>query len=105
MAKIFITGSTNGLGELAAKFFIAQGHEVVLHARNSERVKELSTNKGAKGICIANLTSITETIDSARQLNEMERFDTIIIMQGSTTFLNKKFLLIRLSNWLVSNVA
>jgi len=37
MARIFITGSSDGLGSLSAKLLVAQGHEVVLHARNAER--------------------------------------------------------------------
>src|SRR5215213_4975813 len=37
MARIFITGSADGLGQLAAKALIAQGHQVVLHARNENR--------------------------------------------------------------------
>lgn len=37
MARIFITGSADGLGQLAAKALIAQGHRVVLHARNEKR--------------------------------------------------------------------
>ena len=39
MAKIFITGSADGLGSLAAKLLISEGHQVVLHARNEERAK------------------------------------------------------------------
>jgi REP element-mobilizing transposase RayT len=32
MARIFITGSADGLGSLSAKVLIEQGHRVVLHA-------------------------------------------------------------------------
>jgi len=35
MSRIFITGSTDGLGQAAARTLIAEGHEVVLHARSS----------------------------------------------------------------------
>lgn len=41
MARILITGSTDGLGLLAAKALIAMGHRVVLHARNSERATQV----------------------------------------------------------------
>ena len=37
MARIFITGSADGLGHLAAKLLVEQGHKVVLHARNAQR--------------------------------------------------------------------
>ncbi|MEZ5071945.1 MAG: SDR family NAD(P)-dependent oxidoreductase [Bacteroidales bacterium] len=58
MARIFITGSTDGLGFLAAHQLIAKGHEVVFHARNHERAKETSTRipKNAR-ILVADLAS------------------------------------------------
>jgi NADP-dependent 3-hydroxy acid dehydrogenase YdfG len=37
MARVLITGSADGLGQLSARTLTDQGHEVVLHARNSER--------------------------------------------------------------------
>ena len=37
MARIFITGSTDGLGRAAARTLIDEGHDVVLHARSRER--------------------------------------------------------------------
>ena len=40
MARIFITGSADGLGQLAAKELINLGHQVVLHARNEKRAQE-----------------------------------------------------------------
>jgi NAD(P)-dependent dehydrogenase (short-subunit alcohol dehydrogenase family) len=40
MARIFITGSADGLGQLAANALVAQGHKVVLHARNATRGRE-----------------------------------------------------------------
>ncbi len=36
MARILITGSSDGLGRMAAAFLIHQGHQVVLHARNKK---------------------------------------------------------------------
>ena len=33
MARVFITGSSDGLGLMAARLLIYQGHEVVLHGR------------------------------------------------------------------------
>jgi short-subunit dehydrogenase len=40
MARIFITGSSDGLGSMAAKLLVNQGHEIVLHARNAERGRQ-----------------------------------------------------------------
>ena len=42
MARIFITGSTEGLGRAAAETLIRLGHQVVVHARNSQRSGSLS---------------------------------------------------------------
>jgi NAD(P)-dependent dehydrogenase (short-subunit alcohol dehydrogenase family) len=40
MARIFITGSADGLGQMAANALIEQGHQVVLHARNKQRAQD-----------------------------------------------------------------
>ena len=42
MARIFIAGSTTGLGLAAAQALIDDGHDVVLHARNTARAAEVS---------------------------------------------------------------
>ena len=47
MARIFITGSADGLGQLGAKSLIQHGHKVILHARNAERARDaLKKNSG-----------------------------------------------------------
>ena len=43
MARVFITGSSDGLGRMAAQLLIEQGHKVVLHARNKQRGQEALT--------------------------------------------------------------
>jgi NADP-dependent 3-hydroxy acid dehydrogenase YdfG len=40
MARIFITGSSEGLGLMAGQLVVEQGHQVVLHARNSNRIED-----------------------------------------------------------------
>lgn len=42
MPRIFITGSTDGLGRAAAGVLMGEGHDVVLHARSRERAAVLS---------------------------------------------------------------
>ena len=44
MARIFITGSADGLGRMAAELLIEQGHRVVLHARSQARADEAKRN-------------------------------------------------------------
>ncbi|HEY5809014.1 MAG TPA: SDR family NAD(P)-dependent oxidoreductase [Povalibacter sp.] len=42
MRRIFITGSSDGLGRAAALALMEEGHEVVLHARSSRRASALA---------------------------------------------------------------
>ncbi|WP_018342362.1 SDR family NAD(P)-dependent oxidoreductase [Cytophaga aurantiaca] len=83
MARIFITGSADGLGQLAAKFLIDQGHQVVLHARNAERGKEaLHKVPSAEKVLIADLSDIKETKKLAAEVNTLGHFDTVIHNAG-----------------------
>src|ERR1700732_5243661 len=51
MSRIFVTGSADGLGKMAAQLLIDQGHQVVLHARNKARAQEgwVPTKMGGPG--------------------------------------------------------
>ena len=40
MSRVFISGSSTGLGLMAAELLVQQGHQVVLHARNAARAEE-----------------------------------------------------------------
>lgn len=61
MKKVFITGSTTGLGFLEAKKLIADGNEVVLHARNEKKAQAVMQKlPGAKGIVVGDLSSMTD---------------------------------------------
>ena len=83
MARIFITGSADGLGLLAAKALIAQGHGVVLHARNEERGEEaLAKVPGAESVVTADLGSIEETKQLASKVNATGMFDAVIHNAG-----------------------
>jgi NAD(P)-dependent dehydrogenase (short-subunit alcohol dehydrogenase family) len=83
MARIFITGSSDGLGRMAANLLINQGHEVVLHARNAERGRlALEKAPGAKKVLIADLSGIEETKKLAAEVNATGHFDAIIHNAG-----------------------
>jgi NAD(P)-dependent dehydrogenase (short-subunit alcohol dehydrogenase family) len=83
MATIFITGSADGLGQLAAKALIAQGHKVVLHARNEKRGQEaLDSVPGAESVVTADLASIDETKQLASKVNALGKFDAVIHNAG-----------------------
>jgi NAD(P)-dependent dehydrogenase (short-subunit alcohol dehydrogenase family) len=83
MAKIFITGSADGLGQLAAKELVKQGHEVVLHARNEKRGQEaLKQVPDAKDVLIADLSDIAQTKALAEKANALGTFDAVIHNAG-----------------------
>jgi NAD(P)-dependent dehydrogenase (short-subunit alcohol dehydrogenase family) len=81
--RIFITGSTDGLGRAAAGALISKGHDVVLHARTRERAAALSDLAAdAAGVVIGDLASAAETRDLADQVNDIGRMDTVIHNAG-----------------------
>ena len=41
MSRILVTGSTDGIGLETARQLLASGHEVVAHARDSDRAGEV----------------------------------------------------------------
>jgi NAD(P)-dependent dehydrogenase (short-subunit alcohol dehydrogenase family) len=83
MAHVFITGSSDGLGRMAAQLLVEQGHGVVLHARNERRGREaLSAVPGAETVVIGDLTSIAQTRRVADQVNGLGSFDAVIHNAG-----------------------
>ncbi|KAJ5577394.1 uncharacterized protein N7459_006358 [Penicillium hispanicum] len=92
MTRIFITGSSDGIGQAAARILVHQGHSVVLHARNAERAASLrKAVPHAEAVLIGDLRSIAETKRLAEEANASGAgpFDTIIhnagIGYGSTS--------------------
>jgi len=79
MARIFITGSADGLGQLAARSLIGQGHEVLLHARDEKRGQDaLAAAPGAIGVVTADLSSLDATKRLADDVNQQGTFDAVI---------------------------
>lgn len=83
MARIFITGSADGLGQMAAKELVRQGHEVVLHARSAARARQaLEKVPGAGKVLIGDLSSMDETRKLAEEVNALGFFDVVIHNAG-----------------------
>ncbi|HTE26062.1 SDR family NAD(P)-dependent oxidoreductase [Flavitalea sp.] len=79
MAKIFITGSADGLGSMAARLLISQGHEVMLHARNEDRAKHaLKQNPKASHCLTGDLSILSQTKELAGKVNDAGTLDAII---------------------------
>jgi len=83
MARIFITGSADGLGQLTATALVDQRHEVVLHARNEKRGQEaLDKVPSAETVLTADLGNILETKQLAAKVNALGKFDAVIHNAG-----------------------
>src|ERR1700749_4641111 len=79
MARVFITGSSDGLGLMAGQLLAGQGHKVVLHARNDDRAKDAkNAAPKAEAVVVGDLASIAATKDLAHQVNALGSFDAII---------------------------
>lgn len=83
MSRVFITGSTDGLGYAAARALIEEGHEVVLHARSRERADAVvDLAKRARVVVVGDLSSSVETREIAEQVNAIGRMDAVIHNAG-----------------------
>jgi NAD(P)-dependent dehydrogenase (short-subunit alcohol dehydrogenase family) len=83
MARIFITGSADGLGQLAARKLVAVGHDVVLHGRNRDRAQQaLHAVPGARRALEGDLASIEQTHALAREANAAGPFQAVIHNAG-----------------------
>ena len=81
--RVFITGSTDGLGRAAAVTLMEEGHQVVLHARSAQRASALADLKPrAAGVVIGDLASGAQTRAIADQVNKIGRMDAVIHNAG-----------------------
>jgi NAD(P)-dependent dehydrogenase (short-subunit alcohol dehydrogenase family) len=79
MSRIFISGSSTGLGLMAAELLVRQGHQVVLHARNTARAQDARRAlPQAEATVVADLETIAGTKEAAAQVNRLGRFDAVI---------------------------
>ncbi|MFF1602866.1 SDR family NAD(P)-dependent oxidoreductase [Streptomyces mirabilis] len=83
MSRIFITGSSEGLGRNAALDLLNDGHELVLHARNPRRADAMSdlAARGV-GIVVGDLAHPDEVRAVADQVNSIGRMDAVIHNAG-----------------------
>src|SRR5436190_4371449 len=83
MARVFITGSSDGLGLMAARLLINEGHAVVLHGRNEGRSRDaLAAAAGAAGVVSGDLSTIAGTRRVAQEVNRLGPFDAVIHNAG-----------------------
>lgn len=83
MARVFITGSSTGLGLMAGQLLVEQGHSVVLHARDEKRRQDTQRALHlAEAVVVGNLTTVREARSVADQVNRLGRFDAVIHNAG-----------------------
>jgi NAD(P)-dependent dehydrogenase (short-subunit alcohol dehydrogenase family) len=79
MAKVFITGSSDGLGLMAGRLLAEQGHAVVLHARSAARAVETwAALPQAEAVLVGDLSTLDAMRAVAAQANKQGRFDAVI---------------------------
>jgi NAD(P)-dependent dehydrogenase (short-subunit alcohol dehydrogenase family) len=79
MSRIFISGSSTGLGLMAADLLVSEGHQVVLHARNADRAEDVRRElPQAEAVVIGDVETIAGARDIASQVNALGRFDAVI---------------------------
>ena len=83
MARILITGSADGLGQMAAQRLVDAGHDVVLHARNRQRAQQaVEAVPKARSVLVGDLASIAEIHAIAVQAHAAGPFDAVIHNAG-----------------------
>lgn len=83
MARVFITGSTDGLGLATADTLLQDGHDVIVHARSSLRVPAVQhlLDRGAKCV-VGDLAVLAEVRQIAEDANGIGGIDAVIHNAG-----------------------
>ena len=78
MARVFVTGSSTGLGLLSARWLDERGHHVTLHARSPERTDEPRAALPHAALVVGDLSRIDGVREVAAQVNALGRHDAVI---------------------------
>jgi NAD(P)-dependent dehydrogenase (short-subunit alcohol dehydrogenase family) len=83
MSRIFITGSADGLGKLAAQALLGQRHHVVVHVRAKSRLAAVQSllDRGAQAV-VGDLADLEQTRHLAEQVNALGPLDAVIHNAG-----------------------
>ncbi|KAF2773669.1 putative oxidoreductase protein [Teratosphaeria nubilosa] len=83
MARIFITGSSDGVGAAAARLLSEQGHTVFLHTRGEARAKDAQKAvPKAEGVIIGDISTIAGSRDLAEKAKKAGPWDTVVHNAG-----------------------
>jgi NAD(P)-dependent dehydrogenase (short-subunit alcohol dehydrogenase family) len=84
MARIFVTGSADGLGYATALALLDEGHDVVVHVRSQARlsaVKDLMARRAPA--VVGDLADLGQTRQLADQVNAIGPMDAVIHNAGA----------------------
>ncbi|MDO4910556.1 MAG: SDR family NAD(P)-dependent oxidoreductase [Corynebacterium sp.] len=83
MSTILITGSTDGIGKKLAERLIKEGHTVLLHGRNPQKLEAVRAELAAPQAYCADLSTIEGVFDLSRQiLREQTHIDVLLNNAG-----------------------
>ncbi|NLE71352.1 MAG: SDR family NAD(P)-dependent oxidoreductase [Actinomycetales bacterium] len=83
MARVFVTGSTAGIGREIARQLLEAGHEVVGHARSPERADQVrAVLPGLADVVVGDLSSLTQTRAVAEAAVATGPFDAVVHNAG-----------------------
>lgn len=82
MKTVVITGSSDGIGKVAAKELVKLGHEVIIIGRNVQKTKAVANSLKAKYF-IADFSKLDEINKLALDLNKLPKIDVLINNAGA----------------------
>ena len=83
MSRVLITGSTQGLGLMAARLLAGDGHAVTLHARSAARARDArAALPAARAVVVGDLSGIAGIRQVAGQANAGAPYDAVIHNAG-----------------------
>jgi NAD(P)-dependent dehydrogenase (short-subunit alcohol dehydrogenase family) len=83
MARIFISGSSTGLGQMTGRLLAERGHDVVLHGRSEARSADAHREfPQALAVVTGDLSTVRGAREVAEQVNQLGRFDAVIHNAG-----------------------
>ncbi|GAA0221777.1 SDR family NAD(P)-dependent oxidoreductase [Cryptosporangium japonicum] len=79
MSRVFVTGSADGLGLLAARQLVGDGHRVTLHARSEERAEQARRAlPEADAVVVGDVSALDAMRSVAAQVDALGRHDAVI---------------------------
>ena len=84
MKTIFLTGATDGIGLVAAQKLGAQGHRILIHGRNPEKLEQASEKiAGTPETYLADLANLKEVTLMCKEIKKnVKRLDSVINNAG-----------------------